>query len=255
MALKVTAIVLSKNEEKDINGCLESLAWTDEILLIDSGSTDKTIEIAEKEEARVIRAQKGGYSQWRNLGAKEANGDWLLYVDADERVTPLLRKEILQAVNRKQSAEINYSAYAIPRRNFVFGKELKHGGWYPDYVKRLFDKKTFLGWSGELHEEPKISGSMGHLKSALIHIKENSLEEMVDKTNVWSDIEAKLMYDAHHPPMNVFRFASAMFREFWLRMIKKMAFLDGPVGIIFALYQVYSRFISYAKLWERQQKR
>jgi len=255
MEVKITAIVLAKNEEKVIAECLESLSWTNEILLVDSGSTDKTIGIANKFKAKVIRTDKGSYSEWRNLGYKEATGDWICYVDADERVTPLLRKEILQTVSSKQSVVNSYSAYAIPRRNFVFRKELKYGGWWPDYVKRLFLKKDFLGWTGELHEEPEFNGELGHLKNPLIHFKENKLEEMVEKTNRWSEVEAKLMFEANHPPMNILRFGSAMWREFWFRMIKKVAFLDGPVGIIFALYQVYSRFVSYAKLWELQQNK
>jgi len=254
MEVKITAIVLAKNEEKVIAECLESLSWTNEILLVDSGSTDKTIEIASKFKAKVIRTDKGSYSEWRNLGYKEATGDWICYVDADERVTPLLRKEILSIINH-ELLTINQSAYAIPRRNIVLGKELKHGGWWPDYVKRLFLKKDFLGWTGELHEEPGFNGELGHLKNPLIHFKENKLEEMVEKTNRWSEVEAKLMFEARHPPMNILRFGSAMFREFWFRMIKRLAFLDGSVGIIFALYQVYSRFVSYAKLWELQQKK
>ena len=177
-----------------------------------------------------------------------------MYVDADERVTPLLRKEISSIINSKSSI-LNYSAYAIPRRNFILGKELKHGGWWPDYAKRLFLKKEFTEWKGELHEEPQYSGRLGHLKNPLIHLKHDNLEEMVDKTNKRSDIEAKLMLLAGHPPMNIARFATAMFREFWLRMVRQAAFLDGSVGIIYAIYQVYSRFISYAKLWELQLKK
>lgn len=253
MEVKISAIVLAKNEEEAIGECLESLSWVDEAILVDTGSTDKTIEIAEKHKAKVVNTESGGYSQWRNRGAKEAAGVWILYIDADERVTPLLRKEIKELISENPVTKGIY-AFAIPRRNFVFKKELKHGGWYPDYVKRLFYNKEFTGWAGDLHEEPKFSGSIGHLKNALIHLKENSLEEMVEKTNKWSDIEAKLMFEANHPPMNIPRFMTAMFREFWHRMIRGLAFLDGPVGIIFALYQVYSRFISYAKLWELQQK-
>jgi len=145
---------------------------------------------------------------------------------------------------------------------YVLGKEFKHCGQQPDYVKRLFRKSGFKFWSGDLHEEPNYiydgeitvgnGKTIGYMRNPLIHIKHKNLSEMVEKTNGWSEIEARLMFEAKHPPMNVLRFVSAMFREFWLRMIKQAAFLDGPEGIIYALYQVFSRFVSYAKLWELQ---
>lgn len=250
--MKLSAVVIAKDEEKKIADCLESLSWVDEVVLVDTGSEDGTVEIAKKFGAKVFTSQGGSYSEWRNRGFKAAAGEWILYVDADERVTPLLKREILSIVNRKTLITNHPAAYAIPRRNFILGKELKHGGWWPDYVKRLFLKSEFTGWSGELHEEPHFSGSLGHLENPLIHIKHDKLEQMVEKTNTWSDIEAELMFKAHHPKMNIVRFTTAMFREFWLRMIRYMAFLDGTVGIIYATYQVYSRFISYAKLWEMQ---
>jgi hypothetical protein len=129
---------------------------------------------------------------------------------------------------------------------------MKNGGWWPDYVKRLFVVKKLHSWKGKLHEEPIFEGKLDYLNNPLTHLKHDDLESMVVKTNKWSETEAALMFEAKHPPMNIFRFASAIYREFFLRMIKKKAFLDGAEGIIYALYQVYSRFISYAKLWELQ---
>ena len=265
---KISAIILTKNSEKLIPDCLTSVSWTDEIVVIDENSSDKTREIAGKAGGKVFTFS-GNFSEKRNFGAKKASGDWLLYVDVDERVTPLLRKEIRSRLAKREAPssayhQSPYVAYAIPRRNFVFGKELKYCGFWPDYVKRLFKKDKFRGWTGELHEEPNFEvdsevvtggkGKIGHLERPLTHLKHNNLSEMVAKTNEWSEIEARLMYEAKHPPMNLFRFSTAMFREFWLRMIKQKAFLDGTVGIIYAVYQVYSRFISYAKLWEMQLK-
>lgn len=251
--MELSAIVISKNEEKKIGDCLKSLSWADEIVVVDSGSTDKTIDIAKKHGVKIVKYNKGSYSSWRNKGAGEARGDWLLYVDADERVTPLLRKEIKEIIGQEN---LDYSALAIPRRNIILGKELKHGGFGKfDYVKRLFRKDKFKKWTGELHEEPSFEGKLGHLKNKLVHIKAQTLFEMVEKTNEWSEIEAKLMLEANHPSMNILRFFSAMFRELWFRIVKKKAFLDGTTGIIHGLYQVFSRFVSYAKLWERQYAR
>ncbi|MCH7640857.1 glycosyltransferase family 2 protein [Patescibacteria group bacterium] len=246
---KLSAVVPVKNTENLIDDCLKSIGWVNEIIVVDDSSTDKTVEKAKKYKNVEVVEGWGSFSDRRNQGIKKSNCDWFLIVDADERVPKSLRDEISQLINKSTS---QYSAFAIPRRNFILGKELKHGGWWPDYAKRLFKRDKFKKWTGELHEEPVFKGKLGHLKNPLIHLKHDNLSDMVDKTNEWSEIEAKLMYKAKHPPMNILRFATAMFREFWLRMVKQRAFMDGSTGIIYALYQVFSRFVSYAKLWELQ---
>jgi len=197
----------------------------------------------------VVNLQKGSFSDRRNFGAKKANGEWLFYVDADELVTPALRKELKSKI---QNLKSKINAYAIPRINILLGQEMKHGGWWPDYVIRLIRKESLKGWKGELHEQPEIKGEVGKLVNPLIHNSHRNLKEMVEKTNEWSEIEAKLMFGKDHPPVNLPRFGTAMFREFWYRAIIKKGFLDGPVGVIEIIYQVFSRFVSYAKLWELQ---
>jgi glycosyltransferase involved in cell wall biosynthesis len=208
-------------------------------------STDWAYEIVRVETESI----EGSFSEWRNEGLKKSTGDWILYIDTDEIVTPELKKTILECVISNK-----YSAYAIPRRNIIFGRNMKHCGLWPDYVLRLIKKSKIKEWKGELHEQPVIEGEIFHLDEPLIHYKHDNLNEMVDKTNKWSEVEAKLMYEAHHPPMNFLRFFSAGLREFWLRMVIQTAFLDGSYGVIYAIYQVYSRLISYSKLWELQIK-
>ena len=246
---KISVVVIAKNEEKRIGECLDSVKWADEIIVVDDSSIDKTEDIAIKHGARVVNLQKGSFSDRRNLGAKGASGVWLLYIDADELVTPALRKELKSKIQNPKS---KFNAYAIPRRNILLGHEMKHGGWWPDYVLRLIRYESLNGWKGDLHEQPEIEGNVGKLNKPLIHNSHRSLTEMVEKTNDWSEIEAKLMFEANHPQMNLSRFATAMFREFWYRAIIKKGFLDGPIGIIEIIYQVFSRFVSYAKLWEMQ---
>lgn len=253
--MRIGAIVIARNEEKKISECLTSVSWADEILVIDNASKDKTVEIAKKHSARVIHAPEKlnlNYAALRNLGLKEAKSEWILYVDADERVPRSLKEEILRLTTNSFKARV--ACYAIPRRNMIFGKEFKHGGQWPDYQKRLFRKSELTSWGRELHEDPTFSGQLGHLKSPLIHVKENDLSDMVRKTNEWSEIEAAEMYKAGHPPMNILRFCSAAFREFWKRFVLQLAFLDGTEGVIYGTYQIYSRLISYAKLWELQIK-
>lgn len=244
-----SAIVIAKNAEAKIENCLKSLLWCDEIILVDTGSEDKTVEIAKKYNCKVFNQSGGSYSLWRNVGKKEAKGEHLIYLDTDEEIDGKLQEEIKKNISNWPDT---VACFAIPRKNIILGKWLKHGGWYPDYVIRLFKNDRLIKWENDLHEQPQFEGGLNYLKNPIIHHKEKTLSEMLVKTNKWSEIEAKLMLDANHPPMTIARFLSAMFREFWYRFIRNLAFLDGGEGVIMGIYQVYSRFISYTKLWEMQ---
>lgn len=234
--ITVSAIILvgGNYDKKLLKKCLDSVSWCDEVVKVE---TDKV---------------KGSFSEWRNEGAKKAKGDWLFYIDTDEEVTPDLKSEIEFTINNLQFTN---SAYAIPRKNKLLGREMHWGGWWPDFVLRLIRKDKLKGWFGELHEQPLIDGEVDYLKNPLKHDSHRNLHDMVEKTNKWSEIEAKLLYDSGHPKMNIFRFCSAAFREFWKRGVLKMGFLDGKVGVIEIIYQIYSRLITYSKLWELQIKK
>lgn len=251
----ISAIVIARNEERHIRKCVEALSFCGEILVIDNGSTDNTVKIAKKSGAKVIHyktpANEGHFSEVRNFAKGKAKGEWLLFVDADEVVTKELREEIITTTDNSQISE---SGFAIPRRNVLLGHEMHWGGWSPDHVLRLIKKDRLKGYEGKVHEQPKIEGSIGKLKNPFMHYTHESLTEMVEKTNKWSEIEAKLMFDAGHPKMNIPRFATAVLREFWYRAVVKLGFLDGPIGIIEIIYQCFSRFVSYAKLYEMQLK-
>ncbi len=228
---KISAIILTggKIDKELMDKCLASVSWCDEIVEVETSSL------------------KGSFAEWRNQGAKMAKNEWLFYVDTDEEVTPKLKEQILNVIGSNE-----FAAYAIPRKNIFLGHVMKWGGWKPDFVLRLIKKDKLDGWSGELHEQPKILGNICHLNEPLIHTSHRNLTEMVEKTNKWSEIEAKLLFDSGHPKMNVFRFFSAGFREAWYRGIIKLGFLDGTVGVIEIIYQTFSRLITYSKLWELQ---
>lgn len=231
----VSAVILvgGSFDENLFKRCLDSVSWCDEVVKVE------TEEIA------------GSFSEWRNEGAKKATGEWLLYVDTDEEITHDLKDEIELTINNFQFTN---SAYAIPRKNTLLGHTMRWGGWSPDCVLRLIRKDKLKGWFGELHEQPLIDGEVGKLKNVLLHDSHRSIKEMIEKTNKWSEIEAKLLYESGHPKMNFIRFCSAGFREFWYRGVKKLGFLDGKTGVIEIVYQVYSRLITYSKLWELQIK-
>jgi glycosyltransferase involved in cell wall biosynthesis len=244
---RLTVIIIARNEEEKISKCLQSVNWADEIVLVDSGSKDKTVEIAKGHKALVEEISGGNFSSWRNIGARKASHPWLLYIDADETVTESLQEEIKRAV-----ASGEKSAYAIPRKNIILGREMKHGGWWPDYVVRLIKKDKLNKWRGKLHEQPEIKGKVGYLKNHLIHEKHDNLFDMLKKTNEWSEVEAQLLFEANHPKMVWWRFFRIMMTEIWLRLVKLRGYKDGAEGVIYSIYQMWSRFITYAKLWEMQ---
>jgi len=249
---KLSVVIIAKNEEEMIEDCLLSVKWVDEIILLDGGSTDKTPDIARKYKAKIVpqEVKTEDWGAWHNQGIKVAQGDWIFYLDADERLTPELQKEIQRVIKNKE-----YLVYAIPRRNFLLGKPMSYGGWYPDYQIRLFKKKELIKWEGKLHERPIFKGELGYLKNPMIHLSHRDLSSMVEKTKKWSRIEAQLLYDAGHPPVTWWRILKVMVSEFCQRFIKHQAWRDGVVGWIEGLFQIFNRFLIYGQLWEMQKKK
>lgn len=249
----LSIIVLAGNEEKIISNCLKSCTWADEVILVAANSTDNTISIAKQTIPNIIIVEtrdeyNKNFSKWRNLGYQKSKGNWLFYVDADEVVTAKLKNEILSTI-RKPS----HSYYVIPRANHYLGKRVKYGGSYPDYVKRLYYRPKFKGYTGYLHEEPIITGSMGYLTTNLKHYTHRDLSSMLNKTIVWTDMEAKALFADKHPPVVWWRFLRMMFTKMWERLIKQQMWRDGNVGWISAIFEMYDTFIIYARLWELQQ--
>jgi glycosyltransferase involved in cell wall biosynthesis len=260
---KISVIINAKNEERFISDCLESVKWADEVLVfINPDSTDKTEEKARQFKTRIIeqKPREMNFAAWHNQGLKEAKGDWLLWVDADERIPPLLKSEIQTLVADCEATSFAYhrppfTAYAILRRNFLLGKELKHGGWSPDYVKRLFKKKNLEKWRGELHEEPIFEGEMGYLKNPMIHLQPEKIGPALEKSIVWSGIEADLLFKAGHPPVTWWRVLRMGATTLFDRLIKKRGFLDGTEGWIESFYQAFHTMIIYVRLWELQREK
>lgn len=247
---KISVIIIGKNAQDLIKDCILSVKWADEIIYLDGRSTDKTLKIVKRFKVKVI-FQKGknlDFAAWHNQGIKESKGEWIFYLDTDERVTPELKKEILEKIRNSEE----FSAYAIPRQNILLGQPVRFGGWWPDYQIRLFRRGKLKKWEGKLHEHPVFEGKLGYLKNPMLHITHRDLSSMVEKTNQWSEVEADLLYKSGHPPMTWWRFLRIMLTEFWERGVKKQGWRDGVVGWIEIIYQMFSRFITYAKLWEKQ---
>ena len=271
----LSVIIHSLNEEKNIGECINSAKLlTDEIILVDMESTDKTVEIAKNLNVSVFNFQiKSNYVEpAREFGIKKAKTDWVLILDADERITEELADEIKDVIRCNQieldriSKETDcirlnpiksdfISSYKIPRKNiFAHIKWLKHGGWWPDYQIRLINKKSFVNWPKRIHSTPQIKGNLGFLKNPLTHYFHGDLSNMVKKTVIFEDIESDLLLKAKKTS-GTKTFFRKYLAELYRRLIKNLGFLDGPFGIIESIYQAFSKTITYLFLYEKQNKK
>lgn len=246
--MKLSAIILTKNEENMIADCLDSVKFCDEIVVINSESTDRTADIAKSFGAKVYEHTADSFAERRNFAKTKAKSTWLLYIDADERVSAELAREIKHVIDKKNNV---YQAYRLQRKNFYLGK---HPWPHIERLERLFNKDALDHWYGELHETAKVNGEVGDLEGFVFHYTHRNLEYMVDKTNIWSNTEARLRFNANHPKMTWWRFPRVMLSAFYDSYVKQKGYKAGTVGLVESVYQAYSMFITYAKLWEIQEK-
>lgn len=249
---KISAIILTKNSENLIADCIESIrGLVDEIIVIDDSSTDRTADLAKRLGARVETPTQTNidFSEKRNLGLKKAKNKWILYIDADERVSSELKESILGVINLRKP---EHQAFKIRRKNFYFGGHV----WpYIEKLERLFNKSSLKGWHGKIHETPAVEGKIGELNGFLLHYTHRDLTSMVNKTISWSKIEAELRYKSHHPPVYWWRFPRVMLTAFYNSYIRQKGYKAGTAGLIESIYQAFSIFITYARLWEMQQEK
>lgn len=248
--MKLSAIIIAKNNENLIVDCLESVSFCDEIVVVDAGSTDRTRDVAKTNGAEIVESDSISFAELRNVGLKKATGDWVFYIDTDERVTPKLKESIELGIRNYESSGI--TTYKVNRKNFYFGD---HEWPYIEKLERLFRKESLKGWHGDLHESPKFQGKVGELGGFLLHYTHRNLREMVEKTLQWSKVEAQLRFDAHHPPMAWWRFPRVMLTAFLDSYVRQKGYKAGTIGLIESMYQSFSIFITYARLWELQNKR
>lgn len=244
----LSIVIITKDESGRIKACLESVKWADEIIIIDNGSTDDTLEIAKKYTDKIFLVEKKDFASIRNLGVEKSKGDWIFFVDADERVLESLKEEVKDLIKNN-----NFSAYAISRKNIIFGNEVKYGPFWPDWVIRLLKREDFEEWTGQVHEQPKFKGKLGYTKSSLIHLTHRNLDQIVLKSLNWSKIDAKLRLDSKHPRMSGWRFFRIFITEIFNQGILRKGFLNGTIGTMDSILQAFSMYMSYVRLWEMQQ--
>ncbi len=254
--MKLSAIIIAKNAEDLISDCLKSISFCDEIIVVDGGSTDKTNNIAKKFHAKVITGDTINFAGQRNIGLQHASGEWVLYIDTDERVSPSLREEIIKYAGNPTlpaGRQVNqYQAYKIKRKNFYFGN---HEWPQIEKLERLFKRENLKKWEGRLHESPIIVGEVGELDGYLLHYTHRDLTSMLQKTIIWSQVEAELRFKNNHPQMTWWRFPRVMLTAFWDSYIRQQGYKAGTAGMVESIYQAFSIFITYARLWEMQKEK
>ncbi len=244
----LSVIIIAKNEEDRIKACLESIKWADEIIIADNGSSDKTLKIAKIYTDNIIKFESQDFSTIRNEALKKSLGDWVLYVDSDERVLLPLREEIEKLM---ETDEIG--AYAISRKNIIFGHEVNYGPYKHDWVVRLFKRSDFDSWSGKVHESVQFRGKLGYTKNSLLHLTHRGVDQIVLKSLEWSKIDSKLRLNANHPKMSGWRFLRIFITEIFNQGIKRGGFFNGTIGIMDSILQAFSMYITYVRVWEMQQ--
>ncbi len=246
----LTVVVLTKNEELCLADCLESIkGFAGEVLVVDEGSEDRTVELAKKLGAKVLTHKSTSFSDKRNFAMDNAKNNWVLYLDADERATEAFKNEVKDVMSVFRDGE-GIGGYFVRRNNFYYGRQWN----YIDKMHRLFYKKRFKTWRGDVHETAEIDGKFGEIENPVIHDTRRSIERMVEKTNNWSEIEADLRFKVHHPKITTLRLVKVMITGFTQSYFKQNGYKNGTEGFIEAVYQAFSLFITYAKLWEKQQK-
>ena len=251
MSAGVTVVLIARDEEKAIAAALDSVSWADELIVVDSGSTDRTVEIARDRGAKVtVTSDWPGFGPQKNRALDQATRDWVLSLDADERVTPELREEIAAIVASGESLD----AYEIPRLSRYCGRLLRHGGWWPDYVTRLFRRGQARFSDDLVHERVVVRGMTGRLEGHLLHEAFDDLEEVLEKVNRYSTAGARMAHAAGRRGS----VTSAVLHGVWTFVrtyFLQAGFLDGRRGFMLAVSNAEGTYYRYLKLMLLGEKR
>jgi len=241
---EISVIIITYNEQRNIRRCLSSIDWADEILVVDSGSTDDTKKIASEFTQKVLDINWEGFGKAKDFARNRASYQWTLSLDADEVVTKDLKQEIQRVI---ESEEV-FNGYYIPRRSNFLGRWIKHGGWYPDYVLRLFKKDKARFTPSAVHERVETDGEKGYLKNALMHHTDPNFDHYLGKLNRYTSLAAEELFRKGKRA----KVSDVIFRPLavFLKMyFVKRGFLDGFLGFILAVSSAFHVFSKYVKLW------
>lgn len=242
----ITAIIPSYNEAHNIVEVLKSVNFCDEVILVDSNSTDNTVELAQPYFDKLLTREYIHSASQKNWAIPQATNEWILLVDADERVTPALKEEIIQLIPNLDTN--GHSGYWMGRRNFFMGKQVRYSGWKNDKVIRLFKKSNCKYIDKHVHSEIEADGTVGWLENKLLHYKYVSIDHHVSKLQRYASLQAR-DFDQKVGKITLFHVVLKPFWGFFKHYIIQLGFLDGFVGFSIAYLRSYGIFMRYVKLW------
>jgi len=240
---RLSVTVITKNEVNFIRACLDSVRWADEIIIVDSGSTDGTVEICREYTDKIMLTDWPGFGPQKNRALAMATSEWVLSLDADEQVSPELKQEILSAMSFPE----DHAAFDLPRRSSYCGRRMRHGGWWPDYVTRLFRRGSARFSDDLVHERLVVNGRIGRLREPLIHAAFENLENVLETMDRYSTIGARMMHDRGKKAT----MATAVLHGFWSffhTYVVRAGFLDGRAGFMLAVSNAEGTYYKYLKL-------
>ncbi|MBN1621169.1 MAG: glycosyltransferase family 2 protein [Endomicrobiales bacterium] len=247
---KLSVYILSYNNENKIRDCLESVKWADEIVVLDSFSTDKTVDICKEYTKNIIQEKFAGFGRLRNIALSHTSNDWILSVDTDERVTVELKNEIEEMLK----GEIKADAYYVPRISHFLNHQIKHCGWYPDYRQPQFFNKNKMKYTSQLvHETFELNGKIGYLKGHMLQFPFFTLDELFSKMDRYSSLRAREMTE-QGKKFNISQLLIHPVGTFLRMYVQKAGFLDGREGFILSVLYSYYVLVKYVKLWEKTRK-
>lgn len=239
--VELTALILTLNEAQHITECIASLAWADRVVVCDSFSSDGTHNLAAEAGAEVIRSRFQNYAQQRNAALDRVQTDWVFFVDADERGTPALGREVRRVIKERSEA-----GWYVPRHNYIFGKLTRGGGWYPDFQLRLF-RHGSVTYERPVHEVAVVDGEVGYLENPLIHYNYRSVEHFHEKQRYYSEYDAEVLNEQGVVP-KFYTPLTQPLRHFWWRFVTLDGYRDGLHGLRLSLYMAYYEWVKYRTL-------
>jgi glycosyltransferase involved in cell wall biosynthesis len=240
---RLSAIVITRNEAAKIADCLDSLAFCDERIVVDCGSADDTVRIAREHGARVEHHAFEGFGAQKNFALSLASGEWVLSVDADERVSPALAAEIMAAIGGSGA-----DGYEMPRSSSFLGRTMRHSGWYPDFVLRVFRRGRARFSNDIVHERVRCEGRVQRLREPLLHIPVDRIEDVLSRMDRYSSAGAEQMVASGRRVT----FASGFLHGFWTFVrtyVLRAGFLDGREGLLLAIVNAEGAYYRYMKAW------
>ena len=251
--MKISACLITFNEERHIAKAIESVDWAEEILVIDSGSTDNTIEIAESKGAKVISQKWLGFSAQKQFAVDKAEHDWIFSLDADERISEKLKEEILSL--KILSENVLADGYKIPRLSIYMNRPIKHGGWYPDWQIRFFNRNNTKWKNLLVHESVEVNGTIANLSGDILHYSiENAAYHHRMIGERYAPLSAEQMF-ANGKRTSKSKLLTVGFTTFLRNYFIKFGFLDGVAGFCIARFAAHHSFLKHLLLWEKQNEK